>query len=222
MLSRSCVARHFARFASSKSERISVQLLQDFEPLGVAGEVVRVKPAFMRNFLHVGNKACYMTKGPRIPVVERTREPVVAKPKKSSQDEVVAQEPLAAPQESTPAMSLDELSTLFTNMRSSKAKKTSTVGFQAATSDAAAYSLVELDESLPETFVLPTLKFPITSEVLAQSVFNSTGISVPPSVIRVLSESGTGVNEITEAGVYSWSFLAPGDGNILKKKIKVQ
>lgn len=221
MLCKTSVARHFVRFASSKYDKISVQLLQDYQPLGVAGEIVRVKPAFMRNFLHVGNKACYMTNGPRIPVVERKREATVEKPKRKAQDKVLAQEPQTKP-ESTPAMSLDELSTLFTNLRSSKSKKKATVGFRAAEDDTFAYSLAELGESLPETFTLSGKKYPITTEHLAKTVFNSTGIEVPSSIIKVVGEDGTAVEEIISEGLYSWSFLAPGDANILKKKLRVQ
>lgn len=222
MLSRTSVARQFVRYAS-KAEKISVQLLQDYQPLGVAGEVVRVKPAFMRNFLHVGNKACYMVDGPKIPVVQRKRDVVSDKPKKKTPDSVLAQEPQAK-KESAPALSLDELSSLFTTMRSSKTKKSSVVGFQADTSagEVAAYSLAELGESLPDTFTLSGKKYPITREQLAQSVFNSTGIEVPSSVIKVVGENGTAVEEIVESGVYSWSFLAAGDANILKKKLRVQ
>ncbi|SGZ49623.1 CIC11C00000006011 [Sungouiella intermedia] len=218
MLSRTSVARQFVRYAS-KAEKISVQLLQDYQPLGVAGEVVRVKPAFMRNFLHVGNKACYMVDGPKIP----KRDVVSDKPKKKTPDSVLAQEPQAK-KESAPALSLDELSSLFTTMRSSKTKKSSVVGFQADTSagEVAAYSLAELGESLPDTFTLSGKKYPITREQLAQSVFNSTGIEVPSSVIKVVGENGTAVEEIVESGVYSWSFLAAGDANILKKKLRVQ
>lgn len=221
MLSKS-VARQFVRFAS-RTEKVSVQLLQDYQPLGVAGEVVRVKPAFMRNFLHVGNKACYMVDGPRIPVVQRKKDAVAEKPKRKTQEKVLAQEPQAK-KESAPALSLDELSSLFTTMRSSKAKKSSSVGFQAESSpvESVAYSLTELGDSLADTFTLNAKKYPITRDQLAQSVFNSTGIEVPASVIKVVGENGSAVDEIAESGLYSWSFLAPGDANILKKKLRVQ
>lgn len=222
MLSRASVARQFVRYAS-RTEKISVQLLKDYQPLGVAGEVVRVKPAFMRNFLHVGNKACYMVDGPRIPVVQRKRETVVEKPRSKVQEKVLAQEPQAK-KESAPALSLDELSSLFTTMRSTKGKKSPSVGFQAESGagESVAYSLAELGDSLPDTFTLNGKKYPITRDQLAQSVFNSTGIEVPSSVIKVVGENGAAVEEITGSGLYSWSFLAPGDVNILKKKLRVQ
>lgn len=218
MFSRSSVLRHFFRHASTKNDKIPVQLLKDIEFLGQAGEIVNVKPAFMRNFLHVGNKACYMTNGPRIPVVERKRELVVEK-KKKPVEKVPAQELEKTP-ESAPALSLDELSSLFSNMR--KSKKTSTTEFLASVSDSVAYSLVELGESLPETFTLSGQKFPVSSETLAQTVFNSTGIEVPASVIKVAEEDGKVVEEISKAGIYSWSFLAPGDATILKRKLRIQ
>lgn len=223
MLARQSIVRHLVRNASTKSDRITVQLLTDFHPLGVAGELVRVKPAFMRNFLHVDNKACYITKdhGPRIPVVERKREPVEKKakapeaPVESAQDE-----PLAS---AGPALSLDELSNLFSNMRMAKGKSAAATGFQ--TSEAVpeiAYSLAELGESLPATYTLPVSQFPLSREELAQVVFNSTGIEVPAAVIKVTGADGTVVDEIATAGVYTWAFLAPGDASILKRKLKVQ
>lgn len=218
MFARTSVARHFVRYAS-RSENISVQLLQDYQPLGAAGEIVRVKPAFMRNFLHVGNKACYLNDGPRIPVVARAK----AAPVEPTKKVVVEKSEQTQPeQESTPALSLDELSTLFTNMRTNKSKKSSSLGFQSETVESASYSLAELGESLPETFTLTGQKYPVSRETLAKSVFSSTGIEVPASVIKVVGEDGTVVEEITKAGIFAWSFLAPGDANILKRKLKVQ
>lgn len=220
MFAKTSVARHFVRYAS-RSEKISVQLLQDYQPLGGAGEIVRVKPAFMRNFLHVGNKACYLNDGPKIPVVAKKRTVDAKKPVKTTVDKTQDQQAEAKP-EAAPALSLDELSTLFTNMRTNKSKRSTTIGFQVESTESAAYSLAELGESLPEMFSLTGQKYPISTEMLAKTVFSSTGIEVPASVIKVVGEDGTSVDEITEAGVYAWSFLAPGDANILKRKLKVQ
>lgn len=218
MFARTSVARHFVRYAS-RSEKISVQLLRDYQPLGAAGEIVRVKPAFMRNFLHVGNKACYLNDGPRIPVVARAK----TAPAEKTRNVVVEKSEQTRPeQESTPALSLDELSTLFSNMRTNKSKKSSSLGFQSETVESASYSLAELGESLPETFTLAGQKYPVSRESLAKSVFSSTGIEVPASVIKIVGEDGTAVEEITQAGIFAWSFLAPGDANILKRKLKVQ
>lgn len=223
MLARQSIVRHFVRNASTKSDRITVQLLTDFHPLGAAGELVRVKPAFMRNFLHVDNKACYITKdhGPRIPVVEKKRETIEVKAKAQVNPAKVVQE--EAPASTGPALSLDELSNLFSNMRMSKGKSAATAGFQ--TSEAApeiAYSLAELGESLPATYTLPVLQFPVSREELAKVVFNSTGIEVPAAAIKITVADGAVVDEIATAGIYTWAFLAPGDASTLKRKLKVQ
>lgn len=218
MFARQSIVKQLVRNASTKSDRITVQLLQDFEPLGTAGELVRVKPAFMRNFLHVGNKACYITNGPRIPVVERKREPVVTQKVKAPKPTQAAEDPVA---ESGPAMSLDELSSLFSSMRGKKGTTASSVFQTQETTSVATYSLAELGESLPATYSLSGIEYPLTREALAQVVFNSTGIEVPASVIKVTAD-GVAVDEIVAPGTFTWSFLAPGDANVLKRKLKVQ
>lgn len=223
MLARQSIVRRFARNASTKSDRITVQLLKDFPSLGVTGELVRVKPAFMRNFLHVDNKACYITKehGPRIPVVERKREVVEKKTKVQEKPAEAAQEEPSA--SAGPALSLDELSSLFSNMRMAKGKSAAAAGFQSGeAAPEIAYSLAELGESLPATYTLPVSQFPLSRDELAKVVFNSTGIEVPASVIKVTGADGAVVDEIATAGVYTWAFLAPGDASILKRKLKVQ
>lgn len=223
MLARQSIVRHFARNASTKSDRITVQLLKDVHPLGAAGELIRVKPAFMRNFLHVDNKACYITKdhGPRIPVVEKKRESLEKKTKVQETPAAKVQEDAAAT--TGPALSLDELSNLFSNMRMAKGKNNATAGFQTAeASPQIAYSLAELGESLPATYTLPSSQFPLAKAELAQVVFNSTGIEIPASAIKVNGADGAVVEEIATAGVYTWTFLAPGDASTLKRKLKVQ
>lgn len=54
-------------------KRIPVQLLRDFEGLGVKGEIVQVAPGRMRNQLHRNNGAAYILKNlpPRIKVISR-------------------------------------------------------------------------------------------------------------------------------------------------------
>lgn len=54
-------------------KKIEVQLLKDFEGLGKKGEIVKVLPSKMINYLHPNNGAAYILPGqqPRIPVVEK-------------------------------------------------------------------------------------------------------------------------------------------------------
>ncbi|ODV87101.1 hypothetical protein CANARDRAFT_26534 [[Candida] arabinofermentans NRRL YB-2248] len=59
--------------AISKKNRIPVQLLKDFQGIGLKGEIVQVKPSLMINKLHRYNGAVYLNyKGskPLIPVVK--------------------------------------------------------------------------------------------------------------------------------------------------------
>lgn len=219
MLARSGVARQFTRHVSSKSRKITVQLLKDYAPLGVAGQLVRVKPAFMRNFLHVDNKACYVTKelGPRIPVVEKRVAVEAEKPAAEVNAEVVP-----ASKDETPAMSLDELSSMFSSMRMSRSKAATTPETFQTEASTASYSLAELDESLPATYTLQNVKLPVTKETLASTVFSVTGIEVPVSMLKVRQGDGNALDEIASVGQYSWTFTAPGEVGSLKKNLRVQ
>lgn len=204
--------RQFARYALRRREKILVQLLKDVPSVGVAGEILKVQPAYMRNFLHVNNKACYITEseGPRIPVVEKVRQKapelkpkVTAVPQKSVSD--------------SPALSLDELSDLFSSMRSKSGKKSQVGSVQ--TSATSAYSLVDL-ESLPAVYTLKAT-LPVEKSSLVQAVFNATGVEVPENMIKIRKEDGSNLDVISEAGSYSWVFSAPGESSVLRKKLVV-
>lgn len=221
MFHKASIARQAIRWATtksaSKSDKIPVQLLQDCLPLGVKGQIVRVKPAYMRNFLHVGNKACYILKDqePRIPVVEKSRAPPVAEVKK-----VVEKKPVK--QDSVPVLSLDDLSNLFSKSRTAKTvEASSTQGFtaEAATST---YSLAELGDSLPTTFTINSPVFPITRDFLASAVFNSTGIEIPSTAITVKNSTGDNVAQIESSGQYSWTFAVSGQTGSLQRNLNIQ
>ncbi|GEQ70216.1 hypothetical protein JCM33374_g3892 [Metschnikowia sp. JCM 33374] len=221
MFHKASIFRQSMRWASTKtagkSDKIPVQLLQDCLPLGVTGQIVRVKPAYMRNFLHVGNKACYLLKDqePRIPVVEKSRAPTVVVKKVSVEKKPVQEE-------TVPVLSLDDLSNLFTNSRAARATEASpSQGFtaQAATSS---YSLAELGDSLPTTFTINSPAFPITKDFLATTIFNSTGIEIPSSAIMVKNEKGENVVEIETPGRYSWVFSVSGQTGTLQRNLNIQ
>lgn len=214
--------RHASKGRVAVSEKIQVQLLKDYGPLGFAGEIVRVRPAFMRNFLHVDNKACYITKdhGPRIPVVEKQK---IVEVKKTEELPVEEEEETTG----TTAMSLEELSNLFSTMKSSK-KKTQAQGsasfdFNPEASEEATFTLLELEEGLPSVFNITsgqTVSFPITKEALAEVVFKSTGIQVPTTAIRVTGSDKAVLAEITKPGEYQWLFEAPGSAP-LKRTLRI-
>lgn len=66
----------FVRGIATRSKKVTVQLLQDFEGTGVRGEVLDVAEGFMRNRLQPGNGACYVVDGiTRIPRVSPVRAP---------------------------------------------------------------------------------------------------------------------------------------------------
>ncbi|CAK9439572.1 uncharacterized protein LODBEIA_P36720 [Lodderomyces beijingensis] len=111
---------------------VEVQLLQDVPGIGVKGQLLKVKPGFMRNYLHIDNKACYVTPTtpPRIEVVdieelrlkELQKQERMLRLKKqeealASKQEQEQKEPVAGGE--AEALSLDDLSDIFSSMKSS-------------------------------------------------------------------------------------------------------
>lgn len=215
--------------SSAKREFIPIQLLKDVPNVGVAGEILKVKPGYMRNFLHHDNKACYLTatQGPRIPVVESAPKEMLKKKKKSKKitDEILPEADQNAT-ESAPeytAMSLEELSNMFSSMRKNSKGPTITVDPNLqATGSTASFTLVELEENIPATFNYKSNKFPITNDALSLAIFESTGIEVPATAIQVRTTAGANLAEITEAGVYTWVFKSQEDSKTLKKNLRIQ
>lgn len=222
MLTSRVVLRTFLRTKATRTlkrrEIIPIQLLKDIENVGVAGEILNVKAGYMRNFLHRDNKACYITEnqGPRIPVVESTKKEDIKK-KKSTLivDEVVQVQDTPTP------LSLEELSSIFSTMR--KSTKPATVAANVETSGSeSSFSLVELEENIPATFAHQASSFPVSKEVLSQAIFNSTGIEVPVSAIKIRNNAGDLQDEIAQAGVYTWIFQNQGNSRTLKRALRVQ
>ncbi|KAK6454388.1 uncharacterized protein RJT20DRAFT_136745 [Scheffersomyces xylosifermentans] len=222
------------RFASGPKRRatdkIPVQLLRDFPGVGQRGEILRVKPAFMRNYLHHQNGAAYITKdqGPRIPVVERVvkvEEVVQAKQETPAQKDTKANKPANAG-----AMSLDELSNLFTTMRSSK--RGSSVTSKAATepsfeaSSDVSYTISELKDTIPSTYSVElseTVTLPISKAYLSSVFFNLSGATVPQSAIAVTEKGKRVALEALEAtGEYSVTISSPLEKASITRTIIVQ
>ncbi|KAI3403493.2 hypothetical protein KGF56_003777 [Candida oxycetoniae] len=112
---------------------VEVQLLTDVPNIGVKGQVLNVKPGFMRNYLHVDNKACYITPKtpPRLPVVDiemiraRQRKEKLEKEEAQKQSNAQAQAQSGAGADADAKaeaeqgpMSFSELSDLFNIMKS--------------------------------------------------------------------------------------------------------
>lgn len=193
-ITRHSVARQFTR-NMTKSSKVPVQLLQDFPPHGVKGEVIDVAPAFMRNVLHVDNKACYITKtqGPRIPVVVPKRA-AVPKVKKVVQKEKT--------EESTPVLSLDELSKLFANMKTAQDRPEVNFAASAEQGEPVIDELAEIPQSL--SFSFEAVQGPINASALAGLIQKNTGVEVPLESMQLLNKGGSQISEITRKGEYAW------------------
>lgn len=197
-----------ARFKSSpapyRPEKIPVQLYRDFEGVGVAGEIVRVKPAFMRNTLHRNNGAGYLLKGqtPKIPVVEKRSKTIpVVEPVKEAVKEAVK-----APEAKSPAaaMSLGELSSLFGSM-SRKRAQIKKVDQKFATSETP-FSIAELKEMFPVKYTVSISAYPlpIGPAQLAKILYEYTGTEVPVSLLKITNTLDVKLAEIDAVGEYKW------------------
>lgn len=223
----------FLRFASKSTrkvpEKIQVQLLKDHPNLGRKGEIVRVRSSYMRNYLHMGNGACYITKdnGPRIPVVEKVR----AEKKLQTIEEEIKQD-IAQQDEKAKAMSLDELTSLFNSMRSQSNKKsknateTQKQAFESST-EQIAYTASELRGSIPSRYTIvlnENVTLPINKHYLSSLVYDFSGIQVPTSSIKLSSghEDSQYLDEINTPGDYNWIFEIPGERGTVKKSLSVQ
>lgn len=84
-------------YKEKKNKWISVQLNQDIPKLGLKGEIITVTSSYMRNTLHVDNKASYVLKGvePRLPILTKemkkkilSEQEMQEMPKTKASDEV--------------------------------------------------------------------------------------------------------------------------------------
>lgn len=204
------------RTAADKSGKISVQLLKDFPLVGARGEVVRVKPAFMRNYLHVNNGACYLLEGqgPRIPIVKRVKQEA----RKVPVEKKVVEPKAVESDQSSGAMSLDELSTLFNNMRKSRrgtaARETGEATF--AASENIGYTASEVTQLVPRVHGLQVETFPFTKKHLSETIYNISGLEIPESSIK-----WNGVTEISKAGEFEYTIDVPGETTNVKRILVV-
>lgn len=205
-----------------------MQLLKDFPNVGVRGELVYVKPAFMRTYLHMNNGACYITEkqGPRIPVVEKPRKVINEEEVESKEEEVPETKPVT--EEESNAMSLDELSSLFQTMKKSRGRRSvasSTNAQVVSDSVESGYLASELAELLPEVYTIKlseTTQVPIRKEYLSKSIYEISGIEVAVNHINIFNSDGSAISEISSTGDYSLSVNTPADRGVVRKHIKVQ
>lgn len=214
--------RTFIRHASTKrienkSGKIPVQLLKDFPQVGARGEVIRVKPAFMRSYLHINNGACYILEGqgPRIPVVKRVKQ----EPRKVVEVKTQPEPSKSADSEATSgAMSLDELSSLFNKMRrsrgSNRVEEAQNEATFAASEEAIGLTASEITQLVPRVHTIQAKSFPFTKKSLVDAIFSILGISVPESSIKL-----NGISEFSASGSYEYSIDVPGDNTVVKRSL---
>ncbi|ODV80186.1 uncharacterized protein CANTADRAFT_25872 [Suhomyces tanzawaensis NRRL Y-17324] len=204
-----------ARFKSKVRlpEKIPVQLLKDVPTVGVAGEIIRVRPAYMRNFLHHKNRAAYILKGqgPKIPIVERSAVEVEAPVFVAEETVEVVTKPTTPAKAKAGAMSLDELSSLFNTMKNKRARKSVGEEQSFTSSTEVAYTLSELKEAIPSPYTIQS-DFPITKEYFASAIFNLSGNQVPIADMK-LGQDKSFVSEITEAGKYKLIISSSAEKN---------
>lgn len=173
----------------------------------------------MRNYLHHGDKACYITEtqGPRIPVVEKAK---TATPKTiKSQVKAAIQKKEAPVNDRADSMSLSDLSALFNNMRSSRSLRNNTQSSISINTDAvpeSTYSSSDLKESIPKVHTLTLEKdapVPITREYLATAIYEMAGLKIPVSNIKLTQKSGDKdvVSVIDQEGSYNLVINVPAE-----------
>lgn len=185
--------------APRRPEKIPVQLYTDVAGLGNTGEVIRVRPAFMRNVLHRDNSAGYVMKGvkTKLDVVEKS-VPV------EEIQEVEIEEVIEEKKVESSAMSLNELTNLFSTMKTTRSK-IRTVAQTFAASEEVGFSVDEIRKLVPAKYVLDSLRFdlPVKKTKLSEILFDFTGIEVPVGGITIRGSDGD-VEQIVEKGTYVW------------------
>lgn len=215
------IAVRYGSHASRKlnmPEKIPVQLLKDVKSIGVKGQVINVRPAFMRNFLHVDNKATYILKGQTPPL------PVVAKQQVIQQTKVAPKPIKVETKTKEKAMSLEELSSLFTGMSTKNKKSASFSSMIEHEETVADYSISELKQAIPSVYTITTsekVPLPITINYISDVLFNLSGVKVPSSAIQVSLNKNI-VKSIEKVGKYSLVVSKPLEKSSLSTSIIVK
>lgn len=221
--------------------KIPVQLLKDFDNFGYRGEVIKVLPSVMRNYLHMGNGAAYITNevGPRIPVVDksdfRAQQAQLAQEKAAelALSKQRAAEKAAREEEigKVGALSLDELSNLFQSMKNSGKRGKQQLSIQdkstqqVVESSEITYTSLDISLDIPETFYVQLtdqITLPVTKELLAMQMYNMSGIDIPVSTITLGHEKEGEVKEINSSGKYILSLEIPGEREAVERIVIVQ
>lgn len=205
------------RFASTTKRvqtKIPVQLMKKHPLLGRKGEIVQVKPAYMRQKLYPNKYAVYTISGPRIPVVEKK----VKTPKQRVVEQKTTETPVKQVKK-VQSVSADELSTLFGSLqKSSRSGNTISIAEDEFISEASAS---QIRESIPETNFISKGDLPVTKEYLSTLAFNASGLQIPVQNIRIRRGTKEFIETVESEGEYLWLIKAD-EGNTVTLNITVQ
>lgn len=227
------------------SKFVQVQLLQDIPNVGVKGQLKLVRPGFMKNFLYTDNKAVYVNEKlpPRIPVVEPAQ--VVKAPKVKEVKIEVETETVEEPTE-TGAMSLQELSNLFSSMKGKSKRTPSKVGkhdlkvqissleFDDVNEPAAPAPGLELDDtqidqiyvisdSLPKLITINADKLPFGKDVVVETIKRLSGArKVGEIELSYLDTPDEVLENITEVGRYRIKLISADSKTSIDQTLDVE
>ena len=234
------------------SKYVQVQLLQDIPHVGVKGEIKLIKPGFMKNYLYVANKACYVNADcpPKIPVVEPEMEIKKEKVKKTKPEEETVEEIVDIVEETEPtAMSLEELSTLFSSMKKTSTKKSSNkvdkqdlqVQINDLKSDIANSAgenfvtpgqelddtkfdkIYEVSDKLPKLITIDAKELPFGKDVVIQTIRKLTGESLDGEIaVSYLDTPEETLSEITDVGRYQVKLISADGKDFVLQTLDVE
>ncbi|KAI5950518.1 hypothetical protein CANMA_005178 [Candida margitis] len=238
---------------------VEVQLLKTLPGIGVEGQILQVKPGYMRNYLHIDNKACYVTPNspPRIPVVDVEELRLQEQKKHRQLQQRQQQQQQQQQQERTPeekaeeletekqgkeksdgAMSLEELSDLFSSMKSTK--KTSEkpeLKVQSNIFDSAKGTIPglemesrefdaiqDIDNKLPKLLTLDHSTLPINKKAIAKHVEELTerNVDIEGIYLNYIDTPGDHIDTITESGRFQVRLRSNNGKSFITRVLEVE
>lgn len=236
----------------SVNKLVEVQLLKTLPGIGVEGQILHVKPGYMRNYLHIDNKACYITPNnpPRIPVVDvedlrlqeqRKRKQLQQKKQEENvqEEETDKLEPAEqAKEEANGAMTLEELSDLFSSMKSSKrvpdkpdlkvqsnifdATKEMIPGLEVEGHEFD--SVQDIDNKLPKLLTLSNSALPINKKTLAKHIEELTerNIDIGKLNLSYIDTPEDHIDSITETGRFQVRLKSDDEKTSITRVLEVE
>lgn len=230
---------------------VEVQLLKTLPGIGVEGQILHVKPGYMRNYLHIDNKACYITPNnpPRIPVVDveelRLQEQKKRRQLRKEQEEKVVEDVISKPEteqqtkdESEGAMSLEELSDLFSSMRSTKrASEKPELKVQSNIFDTTKGtipglemeghefdSIQDVDNKLPKLLTLSNSALPISKKAVAKHIEELTerNVDIEKLGLSYIDTPEDHIDAITETGRFQVRLKSDDGKSFITRVLEVE